>query len=236
MLRLAVVEDDDRQAQALIGYAAQYGKERRIETVCDRFHNGLMFLEAYRGNYDTILLDIAMPLMDGMECARRLRGKDEQVPIVFITSMTQYAIRGYEVEAMAFMIKPVSYGEFSMKMDRIIRRLNARQAAPYAIAQKDSVKVVDVNDIYFVEVLSHNLIFHTRTGVFETYGRLGAVEEDVRFSGFIRTSQSHIVNCTHITMIGKDTLEVGGNTVPLSRRRRRECLEKLARVIGGRLS
>jgi len=236
MLRLAVVEDDDRQAQVLTEYAARYGKERQIEVVCDRFQNGLLFLEAYRGNYDAILLDIAMPLMDGMECAKRLRTLDEQVPIIFITSMAQYAIKGYEVEAMAFMIKPVSYGEFGMKMDRIVRRLHTRQAATYAIPQKDGTKVVDVSDIYYVEVLSHNLIFHTRTGVFETYGKLGALEKDTRFSGFIKPSPSHLVNCSHIANIGKDTLEVGGDTVPLSRRRRKECLEKLARVIGGRLS
>ena len=55
-------------------------------------------------------------------------------------------------------------------------------------------------------------------------------------SGFIKPSPSHLVNCSHIANIGKDTLEVGGDTVPLSRRRRKECLEKLARVIGGRLS
>ena len=236
MLRLAVVEDENRQAQVLTEYAARYGKERQIEVVCNRFQNGLLFLEAYRGHYDAILLDIAMPLMDGMECAKRLREQDEQVPIIFITSMGQYALKGYEVEAMAFMIKPVSYGEFGMKMDRIVRRLRTRQTASYAIAQKDGAKVVDVTDIYYVEVLSHNLIFHTRSGVFETYGKLGALEEDARFSGFIKPSPSYLVNCSHIANIGKDTLEVGGDTVPLSRRRRKECLEKLAQVIGGHLS
>ncbi len=236
MLQLAIVEDDDRQAKVLAEYAARYGKEHQIEIVPEHFENGLKFLESYRGNFDAVLLDIAMPLMDGMECAKRLRERDEKVPIVFITSMAQYAIRGYEVEAMAFMIKPVSYAEFGMKMDRIIRRLQARKVAPYAISQKDGAKIVDMNDIYYVEVLSHNLIFHTHDGIFEMYGKLGALEEDVRFDGFIKPSPSYLVNCTHIASIGKDSLEVNGDAVPISRRRRKECLEKLAKVIGGRLS
>ncbi len=236
MLRLAVVEDDNRQARLLTEYAARYGTEHQMAIACERFNNGLMFLEAFRSNYDAVLLDIAMPIMDGMECAKRLRRQDDQVPIVFITSMAQYAIKGYEVEAMAFMIKPVSYEEFGMKMDRIVRRLSTRQTAPYAINQKDGIKVVDVNDIYYVEILNHELIFHTRDGVFHLYGKLGTIEEDARFSGFIKPSPSHLVNCAHITSIGRDTVEIGGDQIPLSRRRRRECLEKLARVIGGRLS
>lgn len=233
MLRLAIVEDEDRQADALADLIARYSVSSGTEISTERFKNGLSFLEAYRGGFDAVLLDIAMPVMDGMECARLLRRRDESVPIIFITTMAQYAIRGYEVEAMAFMLKPVQYRELSMKLDKLIRRIGARSAEPYAIQLRGETKIVGIPDIFFVEILAHDLSFHTRDGVYTTYGNLRSVEEDPRFSRFLKVSPSHLVNSAHVTDIGKDTITVAGEQVPLSRRRRRECLEQLARMMGG---
>lgn len=236
MMRIAIVEDEESFRKKLIHYCERYTGEKGEKTSPTSFSNGMEFLEGYRGNFDLVLMDISMPHMDGMECARRLRERDEQVPIIFITSMAQYAIRGYEVEAMGFMIKPVQYEEFVMKLERVRRRIQASAIQPYAIIQKNDTRVVDIRAIYYVEVLNHDLIFHTRDGVFQTYGKLGALEEDSRFSGFVKVSKSHLVNCAFVGNIGRTALEVAGEQIPFSRRRRKECLEKMARIIGGRLS
>lgn len=235
MIRLAIVEDDDRQAALMCRYTGKYASDNQMEIVAEWFKNGLLFLEAYRGNYDAVLLDIAMPVMNGMECAKKLRARDERVQIVFITSMAQYAIHGYEVEAAAFMVKPVQYTEFAVKMERILRRIQSRQENLYVIALKNETMVVDINDILYVEVFGHYLIFHTKNGISKVYGKLSAVEEDERFRNFIKVSPSHLVNCRHVAHVGKDTLTVAGDQLPLSRRRRNECLQKMARVIGGGL-
>ena len=236
MIRIAIVEDEESFRKRLRHFCEAFSAEKGEAVSSVSFSNGIEFLEAYRGNFDVVLMDISMPHMDGMECARRLRERDEQVPIIFITSMARYAIRGYEVEAMGFMIKPVQYEEFVMKLERVRRRLQTSAMQPYAIVQKSDTRVVDVRAIYYVEVLNHDLIFHTRDGVFQTYGKLAALEADSRFSGFIKVSASHLVNCAFIGNIGRTTLEVAGDQIPLSRRRRKECLEKMAEIIGGRLS
>ena len=236
MIRLAVVEDDDRQAARLQDYAARYAGQKQEEIGTVRFGNGLSFLEAYDGSFDAVFLDIAMPVMDGMECAVKLRQKDEEVPIIFITSMAQYAIRGYEVWAMAFMVKPVRYEEFSMKMDRLLKHVKSRTAVLYAVAGKDGTRVVPVSSITFIEVFDHDLVFHTAEGDLTAPGSLRALTEDERFAAFLKVSPAHLVNASHVTGIGKDTISVRGTAVPLSRRRRKECLEKLAHQIGGRMA
>lgn len=236
MIRIAIVEDDDQQARLLRDYSTHYGAEHQLEFATERFNNGLLFLEAYCGNYDLVLMDIAMPVMNGMECAKKLRERDEQIQIVFITSMAQYAINGYQVEATAYMVKPVKYTEYALTMERIIRRLRSRQSVLYTIGQKSDMKVVDITDIFYVEVLSHYLIFHTRNGNYKTYGKLSSVEADNRFQHFIKVSPSYLVSCKHITNIGKDTVTVCGDQIPLSRRRRNECLTKMARMMGGGLT
>ena len=234
MLRVAVVEDLPEYANMLKRYAERYAAEKGLEAEVEMYAEGRTFLEQYRGNTDVVLMDIGMPGIDGMECARRLREKDDAVPLIFVTSMAQYAIRGYEVDAMAFMVKPVSFAEFSLKMDKAVRRNSRREGAAYTISSRDVVKVLEISRIIYIEVFNHSLVFHTDDGDFETYGRLAAIEEDERFSDFVKVSKSHLVNGRQVTVIGEDFVTAGGSRIPLSRRRRRECIEKIAQVMGGR--
>ena len=120
-----------------------------------------------------------------------------------------------------------------MKMDRLCRLLERQGAKSYLINSRSAVKKIDLRDLYYVEVYSHSLIFHTAEGDFESYGKLSALEEDARFQRFLRVTPSHLVNCAYISSVAEDTLVVHGDVIPLSRRRRKECMEKLATVLGG---
>ena len=173
-----------------------------------------------------------MPHIDGMECARRLRKIDGDTPLVFVTSMAQYAIRGYEVNAMDFMVKPVTYDEFTLKMDKIIRYLTRYGGSVVTVKLKDEVRVLNVRDSAYIEVYNHDLKYHTRTETLETPGKLSALEEDPAYAHFVRCSQSYLVNCAFITAIGQESLTVDGSAIPIARRKRKECMEKIAQVLG----
>ena len=233
MIRIAMVEDEEAYARTIQRYCSRYSAEKHADIDLVWHDNPIAFLEGYRGDYDVVFMDVVMPLMDGMTCARKLREADGNVLLCFITSMAQYAIHGYEVGALDFVVKPISYEEFAMKLDRLGRMLARQGARSYLINSRSMVKKIDLRDLYYVEVYSHSLIFHTSEGDFEAYGKLSALEEDERFQRFLRVTPSHLVNCAYVSSVAEDSLTVHGAVIPLSRRRRKECMEKLAMILGG---
>ena len=99
-MKLALVEDEKIYADKLQEYLERYQKESGYEILTDWFRDGSEIVEDYDGDYDIILMDIQMKFMDGLSTAKKIREMDQEVIIIFITNMTSYAIRGYEVDAM----------------------------------------------------------------------------------------------------------------------------------------
>ena len=113
MAKIAVVEDNDAMRAQLCGFIAQYAQESGHQLDVTAFSDGAQLVEPYRPGFDIIFLDIEMPKLGGMPTAERIRRQDPDVVLVFVTNMAQYAIRGYEVDALDFVLKPVSYYQFS---------------------------------------------------------------------------------------------------------------------------
>lgn len=118
--------------------------------------------------------------MDGMDMAKRLRAMDEKAVIIFVTQMAQYAVKGYEVNAFDFILKPVSYTEFSLKMMRILNYLKEHEDIKLTLKTVDGVVCVSLGDLKYVEVLNHKLTYHTKTGNFTEYGQLMQLEKNCR--------------------------------------------------------
>lgn len=102
-----------------------------------------------------------MPLPDGMKAAERLRRVDESVCLIFVTNMAQLAIRGYKVGATDFLVKPVSYFDFSMEMDKIVRAHERRANDSIWVSTAGSMRRVAFSDICYIEILMHDVVIHT---------------------------------------------------------------------------
>ena len=127
MIRIAIVEDEESYVKELTGYLKEYQNTYKEELEITVYRDGDGITSNYRAQFDIILMDIQMKFMDGMSAAEEIRKQDSEVVIMFITNMTQYAIRGYEVDALDYILKPVSYFAFCQKLSRLAQFLDRSQ-------------------------------------------------------------------------------------------------------------
>lgn len=233
--RALVVEDDPRAADALCAHLARFGRERDVTFSVEVLRSALEFLDG-RHTADIVFLDIGLPGISGMEAAQIIRQTDEVTPIVFVTDLAQYAVQGYAVDALDFMVKPVAYEDFALRMGRAMRVLARNAASTVSIATPTGMRLVPERDIAYVEILRHDLYWHLagEAEPLRVRGSLVREEERLDPARFCRISASHLVNMAHVSRVrGSSVTMDDGAELTISRTRKKGALEALARYAGG---
>ena len=233
MIRVAIVEDEAEIREQLMGYVQRYTRQYGTVFEVKTFADGLEILEDYRPAYDLILLDIEMKHLDGMETARRIRELDPEVMLVFITNMAQYAIKGYAVGALDYVLKPVPYFAFSQQLQKVEEQLRRRTRHYLAVPVEGGLRRLDTSRIYYIESEGHRVHFYTEEGDFAAPGALKTLEEKLADRPFARCNSGYLVNLAQVQAVQQNTVEVGPYELQVSRPKRKSFLAALTDYIGG---
>ncbi len=232
-MRAAIIDDDRRDRERLRSFIEQYQKDTGTEVKTELFSGGVEFLERFRADYDIIFLDIEMPGMDGLETAREIRRTDGSAAILFITNMAQYAIRGYEVNAVDFMVKPVNYYNFADKLKRAID-FSARRKRRYLLLKNgEEIVRIPAAELFYAEKEGNNLIYHVRGGEYRERGSIQGLKGKLDETMFAECMSGCMVNLSYVEKLGRDTVLVAGQTLPVSRRLKKEFVQKFMDYVGG---
>lgn len=233
MITIAIVEDEDTYAEQLKKYIDQYQKESNEQFKVVRFSDGDEIVEKYSGEYDIILMDIQMKFMNGMTAAEQIRKQDSKVVIMFITNMTNYAIRGYEVDALDYILKPVSYFSFSQKLEKAIRRIPHEAEETFMINSSKGVVRLSYGSIYYIESKDHDLFYHTINGVIKERAKMKDAENKFVNQGFFRINNGYLVNLNYVDGVRDNCCLVNGELLVISRNRKIGFMAVLAQYMGG---
>lgn len=231
---IAIVEDEADAKERICGCIKQFSEERGEQFNVTVFGDAVSFLEGYKPDYDVVFMDIMLPGMNGMDAAAKLRKIDANVALVFVTNMSQYAVNGYAVDALDFIIKPVRYPNFALKFQRVLGKLNEKVDIKLTVVNEEGMVCVSASSIKYVEVMQLTIIYHTADRDIPVYGSLKKIEDILPKRSFIRCNSCYLVNLRYVTAIrGQMLILSDGTELKISTSKRKELIRALNNYLGG---
>lgn len=231
MLHIAICDDEksfaDHLTELLNRYAGESGEHIKITV----YYDGLDLIEKYDPSIDLIFLDIQMKLVNGLRAAECIRQKDERVSIIFLTTLTGYALEGYKYQAANYIIKPLQYVRLKAEMNQWKKRHRKENTPAVVIASDEGRYKVPLDTIAYVETFGRKLLFHTEQNKLPCSRSMKETERELQDKGFVRCHTSYLVNLSYVKRVNSKELEVElvtGEKLPISQPKRKEFMMRLA--------
>lgn len=232
-LRVAIVDDDKEAINNLITLLKQYEKENDMRITISSFEDSAEFIFEYKPIYDLLFLDVQMPKYNGLKFAEEIRTKDPDVFIIFETTFGQFALHGYQYDALDYFIKPVSYQALRMRLSLVKKKLSERGGMISFPIEGYGVKILNLKDVLYVEEAGRNQIFHTVDGneyIKTKRDSLSNLEKKIGSDGFARCNSGFLLNLRKCNEIKKNSVLIGDISFEISRTYRQSFMEKLFQV------
>ena len=230
-VRIAICDDEERYRIELktILNKLLINADLNIDT----FDDGNILADAFAASpYDLVFLDIEMPAVDGITLAKKIRSRSENVFIVFLTSHIEYALEGYEVNALRYLTKPVDIE----KLKEVIRYVQEKQGSSRQIIIKEDGEeiLIDINDVIYMESMNQNVRIVTSKGEHVIRYNIGDFEEQLKNDGFFRIHRGYLISLSKVKKLsGNDVILDGGETLPVSRSNVKPLKEALYTYVEG---
>ncbi len=232
MLKIGVIEDEEVYLNRLVAYLEQFQKEENIKFQVESFSSASAFLRSQQ-DFRLLFIDIVLKdSIDGRTLARQIREKDQKVIIIFTTTRVKYAVNGYEVDALGYLVKPISYFTFRHILRKAIGKRKEDKSVYISCQSKDSYCKIDSAEIYYIEIKGHTLTLHTTHG---NYSRKGTISNRYNLLSpvhFELCNQCFLVNRKYVYGVTGSLVKVGNERLSISRPKRKQFLEALTKYCG----
>lgn len=214
---IAICEDNTAQSEYTASLVREWAKLQGHMVQISAFANaeGFLFQYAEDKSFDILLLDIEMGSTNGVELARKLRQDNWEVQIAFITGYMDYIAEGYDVEALHYLLKPLSKEKLFPVLDRAVSRVKEKEHSLLLHIGDEMVRI-PLYEIRYLEVQRNYVTVHAVQD-YEVKTSLRELEKELDDS-FFKTGRSYWVNLRYVIRTSKkDVVLKDGSVVPLSR-------------------
>lgn len=219
-VNIAVCDDDPQFLLDVLSQLASYQEQRQTELSCQSFENAVDLLASMeRERYDLLFLDVLMPGLSGIQAAREIRQKNEEIKIIFLTSSPEFAVDSYSVQAANYLLKPATEERLFPILDQLADLLRKPEEA-LAVQTQGCVFRLPYRKIETIEVMAKTLYFHLTDGsVREAHGSLSDYEPALLSRpGFCKVHRSYLVNLSWVTEVRQgELLTASGKRFPVAR-------------------
>lgn len=232
MTRIGIIEDEECYLSTMRALLSRYQSEEKQQFQIDCYSTGDGFL-ASGNSYDILFIDIVLKdSIDGMDLANKIRQKDKDVIILFTTTMVQYAVKGYEVEALGYLVKPITYFTLCHFLNKALAKINASKQIFIQCLNKDGFHKISASDILYIEVKGHTLTIHTEKNEYSMKGSISDMYEKLKNFHFELCNQCYLVHLKYVSSIEGSLVYVGNTSLQISRPKKKSFLNALTEYCG----
>ncbi len=229
-MNVAIIDSSVYDRIKLISIINKIAQNKNFDVNISEFCGGDEFLFAYKHQFDVVFMDTEMSKKNGIEVAAKLREIDKHVPLVFVTHSASYAMDGYEVSALDYLVKPVDEVYFLSKINRILNRALHRQQKIMVKVGQDIV-VIDKNRVTYLESSGHYTTYHTLDGKFTSYSTFKKAISAFDNNKFEFCNRCYYVNLDYVKKIENEFVHVMDEKVLISRPRKKGFIKALTNYI-----
>lgn len=226
--KLAIIEDSDEDLKLLTDNLDRYKEEYKTDFAILSYKNINSFLEAYSMQFDILFIDIDLgTTSNGLDLAREIRKKDEDVVIIFVTNLSKFALKGYEVDALDYMLKPIRYTSFVSRIQKALRVIDSRPTENILVNVFSGMRKIPLNSLLYVEVIGHSIKCHLINEVVEGKGTLKEIEKKIDNKSFSRCNYCYFVNLRYVEGVEKYECLINGERLQISHPRKKKFTDDL---------
>lgn len=216
-LKIAICDDEQKQIEYLKFAVEAWAEQKHHSVAVSTFLSAEAFLFEYDEDksFDILLLDVEMDSISGIDLAQRIRKDNMRAEIIFITSHFEFYGEGYEVDALHYLIKPVSVEKLEAVLDKAVGKLQTEPPSVVIVSEGETIKIPET-DILYVEAFKHYIMIYTKVKEYTVKESISAFGERLS-EGFFKIHRSYIVSLRYITKIARTAVMVGGVELPLAR-------------------
>lgn len=235
MHRIAICEDEMIYSEKLLDYLKVYKSQYELET--EVFTGGTELINSYKNGkrYDLIFLDIILNEENGISIAKEIREIDRKVLIIITTSLIEYAVEGYEIDAVAFLLKPIDEMKLKQTFIKSMDRIENKKGNHYVLCRNGRESVIDLDRVEYIESFGRKICFHLENRETEEfYESISIIESELSKKWFIRSHRSYLVNLSKVKQIqNREITMKSGRSIVVSKSKYRECYGAFTKYLLG---